>query len=232
MCLIISKDAIKIPYNFNSEENVAKEMRSIFPGNVSLIIGEYAVDLETCPICLRDLVYPVILGCGHLFDLDCISNWAKIKNCCPLCRENISKIQYAEEVIKKVSAVFNFRFLCSAQIDPITINVYSSVQRIKTLVSLVVTTGERNLIAAAFSPEAETMPRNFVMICSSEKMVSRRTYSNTLLSDYEGIKAGGVYTAYFVAKLAQYGLPCDRCFSNPELEQTCNHPDEEDTTGI
>lgn len=240
--LMISKDSIKMPCRFNSDENVAKEVGSIFPGNfpISMIIAEYAVDLETCSICLRDIAYPVILECGHLFDLDCISNWAKNKNSCPLCRKNISKIQYAEGVIKKVSAVFSFKFLSNTQIDPITINVYSSVQRIKTLVSYGAFRGidnlqDRSLITAAFCPNARNMARDLLIasIYESGERVANGVYSDTMLSDYKGIKPGGVYEVFFRHKFAQYGLPCDRCYSNPELEQTCDHPDEkEDPAGI
>src|ERR1700722_726041 len=108
------------------EQGIILKLNSIFPESVATIIAEYVVDLETCSICSQDIAYPVRLGCGHLFDLDCISDWFRQKNTCPLDRTTIEvgEIQYAEKVIKKVSAVFNFKFFFNAQIDPLAINVY------------------------------------------------------------------------------------------------------------
>jgi hypothetical protein len=176
----------------------------------------------SCSICLQDVTYPVILGCGHVYDLDCISDWARKNNTCPQDRTiiDIGKIQYAEGCIRKVGAVFTFAFLSGEQIDPIVINVHSSVQRLKSLISLARSIKEKNLIVAAFSPHANKEPRSYFCIVSGKVLCS-----DTLLSD-NGMRPEGIYKICSLYKLAQYGLPCDRCFSDPAREQTCNHPDE------
>ena len=48
---------------------------------------------KECPICLDELSKQVIkLNCGHFFHPNCINDWKKINNVCPVCREKIDKI--------------------------------------------------------------------------------------------------------------------------------------------
>ncbi len=56
---------------------------------------------KTCVICLEDLsdknrkdkvapeVKEVFLECGHNFHFNCIEEWGKTKNSCPICRTKI-----------------------------------------------------------------------------------------------------------------------------------------------
>lgn len=46
---------------------------------------------ESCSICLHGCGRKARkMGCGHVFDEDCITNWLKRRNSCPLCRCAIS----------------------------------------------------------------------------------------------------------------------------------------------
>lgn len=57
----------------------------------------------TCPICLDDKVSPSRLdNCEHEFCKDCIEQWAKVCNECPLCKEEFKKIIFQEGDEKKV----------------------------------------------------------------------------------------------------------------------------------
>ena len=48
---------------------------------------------KECPICLDELSKHVIkLNCGHFFHPNCINDWKKINNACPVCRERIDKM--------------------------------------------------------------------------------------------------------------------------------------------
>ena len=45
-----------------------------------------------CSICFDRLSRPSRLPCNHLFCLACIKQWAKVKNCCPLCKVRFLKV--------------------------------------------------------------------------------------------------------------------------------------------
>ena len=44
-----------------------------------------------CPICLDDLVKPVVSPCGHIFCWPCIYKWLRRSNTCPVCKSIISE---------------------------------------------------------------------------------------------------------------------------------------------
>ena len=41
-----------------------------------------------CAICLCDIEHKVKLSCKHIFHKECIEEWQKRSNTCPLCRED------------------------------------------------------------------------------------------------------------------------------------------------
>lgn len=46
-----------------------------------------ALDHPRCTICLEELTEKaVIMPCNHMFNRDCIDQWLKIHNQCPVCR--------------------------------------------------------------------------------------------------------------------------------------------------
>ena len=61
---------------------------------------------KECPICLDELSKHVIkLNCGHFFHPNCINDWKKINNVCPVCRERIGKIM---SVKTKAQIIINY----------------------------------------------------------------------------------------------------------------------------
>jgi len=46
---------------------------------------------STCPICLEDENMTIKLPCNHWFHKECILDWFKESDNCPLCRTNIKK---------------------------------------------------------------------------------------------------------------------------------------------
>ncbi len=46
---------------------------------------------DSCAICLHPCGRQTLrMGCGHVFDEDCLKNWLRLRNSCPLCRTAIS----------------------------------------------------------------------------------------------------------------------------------------------
>jgi hypothetical protein len=56
-----------------------------------------------CSICIDDLKEPASLdSCSHSFCFECITEWAKTMNTCPLCRERFHKINCKTKRVVKV----------------------------------------------------------------------------------------------------------------------------------
>lgn len=47
---------------------------------------------EDCVICMEEIKNKGTIGCQHLFCFDCILNWSKRTNSCPVCKRKFSKI--------------------------------------------------------------------------------------------------------------------------------------------
>ena len=47
---------------------------------------------ESCPICLGDIENAVSTICKHTFHKECILEWAKNTNKCPLCRQDMCNV--------------------------------------------------------------------------------------------------------------------------------------------
>jgi RING-box protein 1 len=92
---------IESPFNFDKEVKI-KRLELCCNWN-------WNIHNDTCPICRNDIHEPsisndqtngksnskaVIGVCGHSFHYDCISNWLKTRNVCPLCN---SKWEYVKE---------------------------------------------------------------------------------------------------------------------------------------
>ena len=45
---------------------------------------------ETCSICIDEAVKPTLTHCGHIFCYDCITQYFKIKQICPICKINLN----------------------------------------------------------------------------------------------------------------------------------------------
>ena len=55
-------------------------------------------EASKCSICLEEVACRGLLtACSHLFCFECILEWSKVENCCPLCKSKF-------RVIKKVCA--------------------------------------------------------------------------------------------------------------------------------
>ncbi|RWS02327.1 hypothetical protein B4U79_16628 [Dinothrombium tinctorium] len=60
-------------------------------------------DGNDCPICLQPMSCTTkvsIIGCQHLFCRECIREWIKVKQECPVCRSLFDKIANSEGVIE------------------------------------------------------------------------------------------------------------------------------------
>ena len=197
--------------------------------NISKTFNYSSLDIPKCVICLDTLATPVQLGCGHIFDLDCIAQWFYKAQTCPLdrCPIDGKKIIYRSDLIEKVSATFHFKFLSSFKIDPIVVNIYSPVQKLKAIVAYTPLISESDPVQAAFAPYKSLglQPNNRNLICILNHESGNKTlYSDTSLSEYP-LEVGKSYNIATSLKLAQYGLPCDHCYGNPEKEKACNHED-------
>lgn len=190
------------------------------------LLDYHNLDVPECSICLEKVATPIQLECGHIFDLDCIGRWFHENETCPLDRMPIDaeKVLYRSDLIKNVSAVFNFQFLSSSKVDPIAINIYSSVERLKGVIANTLATSESNPILAAFTPyhyNCKPEPKAWFCILNKE-LENKRLFSDYNLSHYE-LEVGKSYKVSSGLKLAQYGLPCDHCFRDSEKEKTCKH---------
>ncbi len=70
-----------------------REKRANPFGLERIVLDDYEIDNFTCIICYdeeNNLINDVVkLKCNHKYHLECINKWLKIKNVCPLCKENI-----------------------------------------------------------------------------------------------------------------------------------------------
>ncbi|CAL5999568.1 C3HC4 type (RING finger) domain-containing protein [Hexamita inflata] len=55
-------------------------------------------ELFSCPICYDQFNYPVALPCGHVMCYQCIKQWGKQQNECPVCRQSFQ----AEELVRLI----------------------------------------------------------------------------------------------------------------------------------
>jgi hypothetical protein len=70
------------------------DLRYLFCGNNSILFTfniqpKYVLlnNIETCSVCLEELSHHGYeTNCHHVFHENCINNWLKIKNVCPICR--------------------------------------------------------------------------------------------------------------------------------------------------
>lgn len=44
-----------------------------------------------CPLCLEQIVMPIITPCQHTFDLHCLEQWMERNKSCPYCRSDLPK---------------------------------------------------------------------------------------------------------------------------------------------
>ena len=224
---LIGKSAQKDKYELvRAFQVIADEQKS---QKISSIILDYlalqcnkAEEIPECAICYNALQFPVQLGCGHIFDLDCISTWFSSQQKCPLDRIDIdvSEITYVPDIIQTVGVIFNFCFLSSTKINPMVVSIDSSMQRLKSIIATTAVSETANPITALFSPIVhQENPRKYLL-----RLNGQRLHSNTFLTQYS-LEPGKTYTVAVMRKFAEYGLPCDHCFKDREKEQTCNHPD-------
>jgi hypothetical protein len=147
-------------------------------------------DIQDCSICLDKLATPVQLACGHIFDLDCISNWFHLNKTCPIDRMPIEaeKIIYRSDLIEKTGVVFQFQTVSGQKIDPIMVSIDSSVQKLKAIfdIKMCVDDSESNIVRAAFNPyRANCIPDAERWCCIFNLPSGKQIlYSDYILSQY------------------------------------------------
>ena len=58
-----------------------------------------------CPICHETIRCATICSCVHHFCYECITNWCKLKNTCPVCNECIFELRRDHEFDKLINNV-------------------------------------------------------------------------------------------------------------------------------
>jgi len=64
-----------------------------------------------CPICLQDINLPKILGCGHVYCNNCITDWYNVGDGtyrqCPICQSDLTGEEFIRESDVTVVAIEN-----------------------------------------------------------------------------------------------------------------------------
>lgn len=53
--------------------------------------GKEKEQQRLCPLCLEQIVVPIITPCQHTFDLHCLEQWMERNQSCPYCRSDLPK---------------------------------------------------------------------------------------------------------------------------------------------
>ena len=84
------------------DENEAQQLQSAENRKKSTDVNLLSSAKRECCICYADEVKSAgLLDCNHYFCFECISDWAKVTNLCPLCKGafvRIRKIDDGDEV--------------------------------------------------------------------------------------------------------------------------------------
>ncbi len=69
----------------------------------------------TCPICLENTQKTYIIKCSHIFHTNCLEEWAKVSNSCPICRKELfDQISYQKLKIENSNSLntsYNYHML-------------------------------------------------------------------------------------------------------------------------
>ncbi|CAL6037268.1 C3HC4 type (RING finger) domain-containing protein [Hexamita inflata] len=84
------------PTRINSQQK--RKLSIAKPQYQQLIDQQSGNESFQCPICYDQYNYPVALPCGHVMCYQCIKQWGKQLNECPVCRQNFQ----AEELIRLI----------------------------------------------------------------------------------------------------------------------------------
>ena len=77
--------------------------------NRNVNLNESGIFSSDCPICLKKLDNDkVYLNCNHYFHKECIMNWKKRNNTCPICRKRIEVIKEAFNIKKFFKMILSF----------------------------------------------------------------------------------------------------------------------------
>jgi hypothetical protein len=87
----------KTSYQDDQDQNPSKSLKS----DDDAAAATQEQELETCRICLETITSDkqlLRLACNHQFDVDCIVEWLKINDSCPLCKTkaDLEKVQLSD----------------------------------------------------------------------------------------------------------------------------------------
>ena len=80
-----------------TEQN--KDKRGYFKEQLNFVEREKIEKYLTCPICTEIFDNPIRISCGHTFCEDCLSEWGRKSNFCPLCRKQYSNEYSGKDLI-------------------------------------------------------------------------------------------------------------------------------------
>jgi hypothetical protein len=86
----ITINSIDIPFKDLDEKTKESVLQNIRYYNSSMMKRTRFIDSQECCICLFEKNNFVFFNCKakHEFCKDCLTEWLKKRNTCPLCREN------------------------------------------------------------------------------------------------------------------------------------------------
>lgn len=78
----------------NRNEGVSSDILSLMPESILTDVTKFPEEKRNCVICMSqfdkgDKIITIL--CCHLYHSECILNWFKTKNTCPICKFKIDK---------------------------------------------------------------------------------------------------------------------------------------------
>jgi hypothetical protein len=101
-------------------EPMPKDMFNDFADMISPILKGHKFSCApkdfVCPICMEEKNEPIIMvECEHMYHINCIENWVKIRNNCPCCRNVLPSCNkdLVEELLTKTRETMKMAILSS-----------------------------------------------------------------------------------------------------------------------
>jgi len=206
----------------------------------------------TCSICLNDLVCPVKLECGHVFDVTCITEWFRSEKTCPYCRQSLTTAPtWSPDSLNDYVFIFP-NYLTGMKGEKFPVSLRANCQMIKCIIADRLNYGSTDSHCDAIYEQSSVLlsqltrmgipkhkidqidtkpgkpyPRElFINIVDDEK--KKPLFSDLQLSDFN-LLPGQTYNIYVFHTMNDQ---CDRCYYVSACEQRsveckCSEPVQE-----